>query len=346
MGTARINDPVSHQEGDSAALHIANDVLDHLSLGREISPDAIGSAREAILDRVRMGQGALEPRHVAGLTTLFARAANDLDRGGLIGELIAVGPRAGPVIESALGEHSDLVGRILKPSEAGSLRHLLGLPIEERLAHVAGWLEGETKKSNPSRDAPSPKIPDDISGDAVLSRRREEEDRLESAETPPESSSAPPQDVLCDLSLPEEQRGEAALSMGTAALPLLRGLAQDKAQQEFVISTLVRLGRAQGSRQATLEAAGRMHLSPQRDVRAVGAQVMRSLEGETSPRTDKASSGQIEAPQEGWLGRALRQCSASNILAAAAGREAMAIPLVILKLSELRGLRSSGLTRP
>jgi len=332
MGTAKISDSLSGHPTDDPGWRAARAVVDDLAAGREVAAMARDAAQGEMLARVRSDTVGPDSLARDGLVTLFGRAATPADRATLTGEIIVSGPRARDVLGAISARHEPLLRDFLSTEEIVVLPDLVGMTVEQQLARLAEWLQRDAEQAGKAPPEPRRGEWRDIWRRALLPRRPEDqllEDDGEPPAAPPPPP--PPEDVIADVTLPEELRAEAALALGSAAVPLLRTAAKNPAEREFVVSTLVRLGRLPEARQTVREAAVRMGFDG--ESRAVSDAVRGAL-GDAVPRPEQGREG-------GWLRRALADCSAPNILAAAAGRERMVIPLLLSRKAELRTQRSA-----
>lgn len=313
------------------ALRQAGTAVENLAAGKDVAPEMVSQTRETLIDMLWVGAPATAPSN--GLVTLYAYAKDGADGAELIGELAAAGPRA--------KEALTMIGQ-LEPSstitseEIRELTDHLHLSLENRLKLIADWLAEQWQRKDSPTDQPVPFSPVEAYGAAILPRQQFEL-VTESSKDKDTGDDRPPEAILNDPTLPQEQRLKAAIDLGPNAVPHLAKLLSnsDPIQREFAAIALNHLGRTDAAAFAVHEVARRAELDPA--LRLVGEHIRMTVEGRDQGDNPRARQGAKAASiGDKWLRSALDRCDAPSILKAAAGREMLALRLTARRLHELR----------
>jgi len=238
---------------------------------------------------------------------------------------------------------------ILKPAEVDVLPKLLRLSPAERLAKLADMLAEESREDGhhppmPPRDEPQ-RDPAALSKRDVAPPSRSD---IQAGGRGPDphrgldgdgenggrDAVADPAARLRDMSQPEEARVRAALQLGGAAIPSLVDLARDPAHREVAVAALIALGNDSAVERDVRKSA--IQMEHDLDTRALGEFLRRTIEETSMDGPDGRRLSRRAEVDEGWLNRALNNCDPPSILMAGAGREAIAIPMLVRRLTELR----------
>lgn len=335
---------------DLATLRHAQSIVQDVMDGKRIRPEMIDQARETFIEMIWNGQPTTESASRRGLLILYAKSPDPSDKAELIGELFAAGKRGQSILEEILRVDSSTK---LTADELQALRNSMHLPLQDRLKLVLRLMseemavQGRTDGSNlPDNDLPFG------SDKAILPPRLDtlkDEEITDSAGGPPDDLETLTQTkegakaILMDPGRSFEVRHKAAMALGREAVPFLgqQLLNENATQREFAVAALINLGK-------TRDAARTVHETMQRyetvlDTRRAAEFVQKTMESEIRGENydplarERAKSAGIA---DGWLRRSMADCDSPNILKAAAGREAIAIPMGIRLLHEMRTARA------
>jgi len=340
MGKQAITDSIGPSIRDSS-LSQAFGVMADLARGNTVSAEALDQAKHALLDSLASQPVTDTAISQQGLVTLFAASPNAADRAELIGNLVAVGAKAAPVL--------DVILRLNLPTglttqEIDFIKEHLQMSPKELLQAFSHWLE-EAQKAGAQSSAPRqrqgtgdkdyPLSNDDRKG--VLPKK--ESDDEEEKNEQPDPALGPPEleKQIRDPTLGQQERIHASLELGESAIrPLVNLLHSDNPdEQRFASLALYELGGRSETARAVYEAM--RHLESTREFRDLAREIRRYIEDQA---TDSGSGGRqrpYNSPVvDGWLRNAIDRCDAPGIMRAAAGRETLALSLVTRRLCELR----------
>lgn len=341
---------------DTPDLRFAEDVSRGLAQGRAVPAEDVARAGAAFVDRLwadPRGEGRVRE----GLEILLDKSPDPTARAGLVGELIAAGPRAERLLDRLTrSQGREALREFLDPAEIDALHELSRRSPAERLARVAAMLGDESTNDGhrhpvPPRDGPDREPAALPERKVAVAARRE----VAAGGPDPDGDSdgdandgreavANPAARLGDMSQPEEARVREALRLGKAAIRSLADLARDPAHREVAEAALVALGRDPELAHDVRESAIRMEQDP--DTRVLGEFIRRTVEGTLMDDPAGRHLSRRAGVGEGWLNRALSNCDPPSILMAGAGREEMVIPMAFRRLAEMRLRRVARASTP
>jgi hypothetical protein len=314
----------------------AGKIAEQLAKGKLLSPESTAQARDAFADLLWTDAAGAEIAARTGIIALYGRTTDPADEAVLIGELVAAGKRAAKTFDEILQTRPP---RSLSPTEVNMLRQSLDEPPAERLGILTRWLSRQGgRQDTPSRnDVPRDLGPVDV---ADPPKSRTESRAKES--TPPDGGPDPEsaaESVLSDHSIPEQERLEFARQVGPPAVTALtRMLHGDNVDRDFANTALSLLAASPTAAKKIFDAARKLEIEAP-GLRATMEPIRRhaehTLTGRGSP--GRLPPGARDAQiRDGILSRALSMCDSPSILRASAGRESLAIPLVLRQLARLR----------
>ena len=328
---------------DTRELHDAQTVARHLDSGGDTSRDQAVNAARVLMDQLGREGAQTDAGDVLAqdLWSIAQRGMSLGDRGRMLGQLVGVGSAAAGVLARLLDDaRGDAFEGLLSLAERAALPAMAKLPLQERLAQLALWLE-QSAESSPVHgngdDNPLPPSAEIQESHAVVPRPQVRETELDDHAVAGASPDPDPKVVWNDASASPETKVQLALALGPSALPLLVKAAANPANREAAVSALIHLGRDPANSAAVRAEVSKMMMLD--DTKTAGALVRDTLAGKEPP----SGGAREHAEGGGWLQRSIDCCSPPAILMAAAGREKLALSLVGERLMTLRQNRAAAL---
>jgi len=205
---------VSYHEAEiSHAVRLTGE----LAAGKDLAPEEVNRITESLISETWGGTAGKSAAVPGALATVYACARTAADQGELLGELIAAGPRAQPVLDRIVREAAGT--RIAQVLDLGELRSLLEsvcLSPKGRVERVAtllasGRTQGEPVE-NPDSDLSKPSEGLDDRRRAQTRRRDGANSDLEGGSSLPSAKGATtaPARAKAPSRFPEEARLRAA----------------------------------------------------------------------------------------------------------------------------------------
>ena len=325
---------------DAARVARAVEVAQRVGRGEAVAPQAVAQSRDALLDALWSGRAAAAPAQ-QGLVALCQAAGSAEERGELLGELVAAGEHARPILAQLVGSAAGAaVGGLLSADEWRSLTEGLSLPAAERLGRIGAMLSREAPAAASSTPADSARAPQEQALEPRATPAADiRADGRATTEGGPDGRGAGTQ---ASEAAAEGARLDAVVAQGPAAIPgLVRQLGGGEGEREFAALALVRLGRNPQAGRAVYSEMRRLEGDPALRPTAEFVRGQLDRGGGDAVARHRARNAGIGS---GMLMRALAACDAPCLLRAATGRETIAIPLALGHLVALRG-RQRGANR-
>lgn len=340
MGNAKYTDG-GYTSTESMPVRYADVVINDLVQGKPVAREAVDEAKETLIEQLWSNKASTAGQARHGLSVLYANAANASDKGELIGELIAAGIPAKQTLNDILNFDT---ANGLDRGEIDSIINSLNEPVKDRFASVVSLYVNSLEPSGtgnggsqdgdgpggrfPVRSAPLPQIPEP-KGNSVEGRR----------ETPDGDGPIPDEASITNSDLSMETRLDNALKIGSDAVPILIKLLQNpnRAEQEFAYVTLYHLGQTDGAGTDVYHRAHR--LEGDLEYKDIASQIRRSVKGaggaddQDFHSRDRAKRANVP---DRWMQSAFASGDAPSILRAAAGREILAIPMLVSDMVKRR----------
>ncbi len=302
-------------------LRQASEVVDQVRAGSAVGSDLLNRAGQALVGALWQGQGAQTAAAQSGLAELIISSGDAAGRARLLGEVVAAGAVGQPVLDALVGQPggpTSVAG--LSAEQIGQLRQALTQSPGDRLETVVDMMQAE--RSAPTADRPTDEPVEQPRDDALVG--------------------PDPESILRNRNADPSDRFDAAMAMGSAAIPLLGVmLRDDRIEREVAAAALAQLGINRQTARAVHDQIKQLEGDP--ETRPAAEHIRRGVEGGDNAwaanqrhLTDQANIG------DGWLGRAIDACDRPSILRAAAGREVCAISLAVRRLASMRASRTSG----
>lgn len=340
-----------------AQFRRAADVVEQLQGGAQVAPQAVAQAGHALVDSLWRGQAVHLAAAQDGLSLLIPRMSDVGDQAQALGEVIAAGTNARPVLDGLAARGADAVSVAgLSPLEMQSLKDQLASPPQELLATIADLLQAEAPASSQAPASRAPAANPAPRAEALPPRQFSMEDAVEEDPSPsgtgpdgdgPASIMSAPQgapsgdsmDVLMDGSVDSSVRVNAAMAMGSMAIaPLVRMLRGNNGdEKELAFVALTRLGADAGTEREVRDQMRVLEGEP--DARPTAECIRRGIESGGAWSGQQRHLAEQANVSDGWLSRAIASCDRPGILSAAAGREVYAIPLALRQVASLRSKR-------
>jgi hypothetical protein len=329
---------------DSMPLRYADDVIDNLSHGKPVAREAVDKAKETLIEQIWSNKASAAAVTRKGVAVLYAIATDAAERGELIGELVAAGTPAKQILNEVFNLDPT---SSFSQGEKDLLIKSLDEPVKDRFATVVN-LYVDAFKFVPTTDGGSQKDGDHRGPfphrpSALLQGQRQAEGSDEDRRATPDGDGPRPDEAalsdLIDSSKPMDTRLDRAMEMGGDAIPALFDLLQSNNQvdQEFAFVALTHLGQTRDAGPDVYRAAHR--LEGNLEFKEVAEQIRRSVKGAGGNddldfhSRDRAKRANIS---DRWLRSAFAGGDAPSIMRAAAGREVLAIPMLVAELVKRR----------
>jgi hypothetical protein len=331
-GPTQAHDFSSNLSAMRHADAIIQDALD----GKAVAPEMLAEARETFIGLLWNGQPATDGAVRNGIFVLYAKASDPADKAELIGHVFAAGGQS--ILEEITRFDSSTK---LTPDELSVLQNSMDLPLPGKLKVVADMLAEEAVRQGRSNDSnlpggryPSP--PDRFVMPTQEMRLKEEETAVPEGGPPDDPRAG---EKLADPTVPDQARRRAAERLGDAAVPILKGMLSSASpgEREFAASLLIELGKTRQTARTVRDAMMRLETQP--DTRRTAEFIRQTIENDSGGLLNDSRArerARESGLQDGWLRSVFNKSDSPSILKAAAGREAIAIPMGIRMLHEMR----------
>lgn len=339
------------------AIRNAQDAVDRVASGANVAPDVLSQSVEALGDALWRGESSLLAGVRDALSLLIGKANAGEVQAQALGEVIAAGSKGAPVLQRLAAQDAGHGVAGLSPDELRTLGDSLSRPAPARLAIIASLLEAERSRSGHAPEGPAsednPQRAEATVQPRSSGRAETRLGRPARGEGPAGGDGGTPggarneaedgkslETVLQDRSADAGARLNAALLLGEAGIPVLRGMMrQGRDEQEVAAVALAKLGDDPKLSRRIHDEMRMLESEPH--ARKTAEYVRRGVEAGRSDQPDRRE-GPVDRTSlgDGWLARAIAACDGEGILQAAFGRERLAIPMALRKLAVIRAGRS------
>jgi hypothetical protein len=313
---------------NQAQLKQASNVVDYLVDGKFVEPEVIKQSTETLLESLCSNTLNVVKTAQSNLPQLIKSLTNANDQAEIIGALVAVGKPAQPILEQLSDLKQSLpVNNLLNKDEMKSLINCLPDTLQERLKAVIEMLQKEASENPLSKAIPLSSLLFPVAGVAIKNDLKEylvENDSVMDIDIKHNKDTDPSPDKydLTNNSIP-------------MLVDMLYGNSNDK---EFAAVALIHLGRTPEARNEVYDEMLRLEMEP--EIESITNFIRQGIDASWKSIKALIPKGLYTSKKntigDGWLCRAIATCDSPNILKASAGREVIAMPLIIRQLVNVR----------